>query len=269
MKDNAIFSSTEVLNYVADAIHENLHTSEDPIGYGYWTLSFHDVFEDLKLKNDTGDKITTFYNFLVISKSKNHRWIFKNICNYIFFFKQEGFIKNADEFIGEMLAWILDPTRSYYARGDREKAIKDINSILERKSRIIRYDDLQKKYVFGTQIDIIKVKNRIPKKDDYIRKIEIIKGEGRLKIYVNGSSVELNFSRGKYWGMLYNLAETREILFNKSFFDYFNSNLKNPLYARHSFLLTKILTQEDGSIVPNIEIDLITQKKKTQQLKKA
>lgn len=154
MKDNAIFSITEVSNYVADAIHENLNESEDPLDYGHWSLAFHDIFEDLRLKNNTDGKISEFYNFLIISKSKNHRWIFKNICNYIYYFEQEGLVKNPDEFIGSMVAWILDPTRSYYADSERRKAIEEVNLVLNRKGWRIRYHDALKKYIFEQQKNI-------------------------------------------------------------------------------------------------------------------
>ncbi len=157
MKDNEIFSTTEVINYVADAIHENLYASQDPVGYGYWTLAFHDTFEDLKLKSDIGGKISEFYNFLIISKSKNHRWIFKNICNYIYYFKQEGFVENADEFIGLMVTWVLDPVRSYYTDSERRKAIEEVNLVLNRKGWNIKYRDAFKKYVFEQQANITSI----------------------------------------------------------------------------------------------------------------
>lgn len=270
MKDNAIFSTTETLNYIADAIYENLHASEDPLDYGYWVLAFHDTFEDLGLENDKNNKILEFNNFVRISKSKNHRWIFKNICNYVLYFKQEGFIKNADEFISSMIIWVLDPVRSYYTKKEREKAISEINYVLERKGGFINYSNKTKKYFFVKKINIIKHQNNSSKYGGVIESIEILKSDGRLKIYVNKNySTELDFGRKKFWGMLYGLAENKEVSFNKGFLDYFNSNLKNPLYSKDKFSLTKILKQEDGKITSNIELQLITKKKITQQLKKA
>jgi hypothetical protein len=104
----------------------------------------------------------------------------------------------------------------------------------------------------------------------YVKSIEILKSTGRIKIYINKNYLnELDFIRKKYWGMLYDLAENQSVDYSKGFFDYFNSNSHNPLYAKHGFVLTKILKQENNDVVPNIEIRLITQKKITQQLKTA
>lgn len=266
MKDNAIFSTTETLNYIADAIHENLHTSEDPIDYGYWTLAFHDVFGDLKLREITEeeDHIVNFYNFLRISRGKNHRWIFKNICNYIYYFKQNGLIKNADEFIISMIIWVLDPIRSYYAKENREKAIDEINYVLAKKVGIIQRNNKTKEYYF------IKNQNDTNKNGGVIESIEIVSGDGRIKLYINKNYYnELDFGRKKIWGKLYDLAERQELKFNKGFFDYFNSNKKNPLYARNNFMVTKILKVKEGNIVPNVKLSLITRKKITQSLNRA
>jgi hypothetical protein len=157
MKNDSISPDIDGVNYIADVIHENLHTSKDPVGYGYWTLAFHDTFEDFKSKEDTDGKIATFYNFLMISKDKNHRWIFKNMCNYIYYFEREGLIKNADEFIGSMIAWVLDPIRSYSTKEERKKAIEEINFVLNRKGWSIKNRDAFKKYVFEQQTNITPV----------------------------------------------------------------------------------------------------------------
>lgn len=104
------------------------------------------------------------------------------------------------------------------------------------------------------------------KEGDQIKTLEILKGTGRIKVYVNGSySQELGFSRGKNWGKMYELAENGSIDFDKAFLDYFNSNQKNPLYTKPQLAITKILKSEDKTIVPNIKIKLQTQKYITQQ----
>lgn len=100
-----------------------------------------------------------------------------------------------------------------------------------------------------------------------IYKLEFLKKTGRIEVYINENYHQsLGFSRNKSWGKMYELAENQSIDYDKSFYDYFTSNNQNPLYSNHCFSLTKILKQEDKAIVPNIEINLITQKKRTQRL---
>jgi len=108
------------------------------------------------------------------------------------------------------------------------------------------------------------------KKGGMIKCIEILKGDGRMKVYVNKEyRQELDFSRGGNWGKLYEVAENGAVKFNKGFLDYFNSNQKNPLYAKHGFLKTKLLKEQDGEIVPNVEIALITKQKLNKRLNSA
>jgi hypothetical protein len=107
-----------------------------------------------------------------------------------------------------------------------------------------------------------------------IKKIEILKGkseEGRIKVYINGDyeNDPLDFARNKKWGSMYELAKNQKVSFDKNFYDYFNYQQTNPLYATHGFEKTTILKEEDREIVPNIEIKLITKSKKTRQLKSA
>lgn len=111
--------------------------------------------------------------------------------------------------------------------------------------------------------------NQSFKKSD-IKKIEILESAGRIKVYINKNySNELDFSRKKYWGKMYDLAENQYTNENVNFLGYFNFNKKNPLYAKYGFNLTKILKIEDHIIVPIIEISLIKQKKVTQIINSA
>ena len=130
-----------------------------------------------------------------------------------------------------------------------------------------RIEELENKKSLGKKM-IVRFKE-----GDKISIIEILKKTGRIKVYINGDyNHELDFSRkdGKYWDKMYALAENGFVDFNKGFFNYFNSNDSNPLYAKHGLIRTKILKQEDGTIVPNnIEIKLIGKKKVTQRLQKA
>lgn len=106
-----------------------------------------------------------------------------------------------------------------------------------------------------------------------IEKIEILDDkneQGRIKVYINGNyeNEPMDFSRNKKWGKMYELAKKQEVPFEKSFYDYFNYQQTNPLYT-NGFKITKILKEQDGSIVPNIKIKILTPNKITRQLKSA
>ena len=110
-----------------------------------------------------------------------------------------------------------------------------------------------------------------------IKKIEIIKDEKeqrRIKVYINGKydSDPLEFARKGNWQLMYKVANKDYVAYDKKskeFYDYFNYRKENPLYATQGFEITKILKEEDGYSVPNIEIKLTTKNKTTRQLKPA
>jgi hypothetical protein len=91
-----------------------------------------------------------------------------------------------------------------------------------------------------------------------IQKIEVLsnkKDQQRITIYINGnSSNPMEFSRDKNWEAIYELAEGKEISFNKNLFNYFNISKLNPLYTIEGYDVTKILKEMNGFILPNIEI---------------
>lgn len=76
-------------------------------------------------------------------------------------------------------------------------------------------------------------------------------------------------NKGKYWTEMYCLARDGYVDNSKGFYDYFNSNKKNPLYTQSGFNVTQILRKDSDKIIPNIKIELITQNKITRKLKKA
>jgi hypothetical protein len=107
-----------------------------------------------------------------------------------------------------------------------------------------------------------------------IEKMEILEDKserGRINIYINGDYKHepMSFSRNNRWGKMYELAKSQKVLFEKGFYDYFNVQSTNPLYNTRGFKITKILKEQDGYIVPNITIKLITQNKVTRLLKSA
>jgi len=110
----------------------------------------------------------------------------------------------------------------------------------------------------------------------HIRKIEIVKHEAntnKINIIINNNyKSPLKIKCGPYWSMLYKLAKDGQIVNshkNKGFFDYFNSNLKNPLYSTLKYSKTKILKHDGAAcILGEISIELISSKKLSQRKNK-
>lgn len=130
-------------------------------------------------------------------------------------------------------------------------------------------EDLIKTYLK----DKLGVKSNTVTNGNLIEKIEILEDKnerGRISVYINGNYKDdtISFSRNKRWGKMYELAKSQEVPYEKSFYDYFNYQQTNPLYTK-GFNVSKILKEQDGYIVPNIEIKLITQNKITRLLKSA
>lgn len=102
-------------------------------------------------------------------------------------------------------------------------------------------------------------------KQEKINKIELAihkTNTDKLEVIVNETyQLPLEVRRGKYWTLLYKLAENQQVANNKSFFDYFNSNPNNPLISRLGYKKTKILKYDGAArLIPNISINLISGK---------
>lgn len=133
--------------------------------------------------------------------------------------------------------------------------------------------DCDNKPLFESYLHFINSTKKYKRSDGVIEKIEILEDKserGRINIYVNGNyeNGPMDFSRNKRWGKMYELAKSQEVPFEKSFYDYFNYQQTNPLFTK-GFKVSKILKEQDGYIVPNIEIKLTTPNKITRQLKSA
>jgi hypothetical protein len=166
----------------------------------------------------------------------------------------------------------------------------------ERGARLIRFADknmtiskmktsipakkitfIYKREDMGKYVDGLKAGDhlkKVPKKKvgGIIGRVELLEDESELKritIYVNGDyDNPLEFRRSKYYALLYALARDGMVPYEKGFFDYLNSNAKNPLYKKHGFCLSKILKQEGDEILPNVPIVLRTQKFISQSVNK-
>lgn len=106
-----------------------------------------------------------------------------------------------------------------------------------------------------------------------LEKMEILEDETESKkitVYINTDyEKERSYKRGDNWKLMYELAENQTVEYKRGFFDYFNSNIKNPLYSKKEFKLTRVLKKDGDYIIPNIEIKIITQQAVSRRRKKA
>jgi len=133
-------------------------------------------------------------------------------------------------------------------------------------------------YAYNFNLFLEKAKSILKNKMDCdiltnINSIDVLEDKTENKkviIYVNENySKPIELNRGKYYKQIYNLAKDREINYTKGLYSYFNSNKDNPLYKKYGFLPSVILKKEDNYIVPNIKINIISQKKINQILNKS
>ena len=107
-----------------------------------------------------------------------------------------------------------------------------------------------------------------------IKKIECVKhkyNSNKIIIIVNGQyNSPLEVKLGDYWAKFYQLAEKQQTENKKGFFDYFNSNSSNPICKKLGYQKSQIL-KYDGAvrIVPNVIIEIITDKKYSQRKNKS
>jgi hypothetical protein len=141
---------------------------------------------------------------------------------------------------------------------------------------IVVFYDFTEDFIKFYLEDRLGVKSK-PKTSDnktVVKKIEVLKDKTknkRITVFINGDyNNPKDFSRGKNWEKIYELAESKQTGFDKAFFDYFNYSYINPLYTKNGgFKITKIIKERDGVIIPNIKIELTTQKAITQRIKSA
>ena len=126
----------------------------------------------------------------------------------------------------------------------------------------------REKYLSGSYLipkQKTKKKNKIYNEGGEIKKMEILKQNGWIIIYINGNyNNGLVFRCRKYWGLMIELATNQYVDFDKGFLDYFNSNTDNPLYIKYKFKKSKILKVNEEKIIPLFKLNFVTQKKITQ-----
>ena len=105
-----------------------------------------------------------------------------------------------------------------------------------------------------------------------IKKIEVLEDKTELKaivMYINDDySNPIEFSRGKTSTFLYNLARDKEVPYDRTSFNYIDSNSIHPFYQKHGFIPSKILKQEGNYVKASVPITLMTQKSISQKINK-
>lgn len=103
------------------------------------------------------------------------------------------------------------------------------------------------------------------------------KSNGGLEIYVNkdyskGAPLHSSSKTDGYWNKIIEIAEKGNCSSKEQFIKYFNSNLNNPIYTTLGYEKTRILEDRNGTVIPLIEIGIITQeyitRSKGQRIKK-
>ena len=180
---------------------------------------------------------------------------------------------------------------SDFIEGDEKLvALKDVDSTIddgyrsrEALSADNDYDPAKGQYSADSQLSIISgviknkiktiktylnkpsdnVENKLPKKNS-IKTLDLLKKHnGGLDIFVNGNYFEVfspnNTTKdNSSWGRILEIAEEGKCEYDDQLLRYFNSNSKNPLYAKLKYEKTRILNKEKDWIVPVIEIKIVT-----------
>jgi hypothetical protein len=241
----------------------------------YNSSKFNDIDGNISIMLDTyTDEIKSKFFRFKSRAIQTHFNIFNQSFNKLFDFTGEYFFNVKNSSIIALCPELQDPLDLEKKRllNKKDTELKSLVKNLAGKydqllSMFIQYtDDIE-----GNRNTIKGGKIKPPIKNCLIKQIEILDHSGRIKVYINGNySQELDFSRRKYWGKMYDLAVNNMTPNDKSFYDYFNSNSKNPLISKHNFKQTQILKIKDGFIVKNIDkIGLITQKKISQRKNRA
>ncbi len=190
IKTNSIFALSEVLQYISYSIHDNIYKKDDPVNYSYWGVAFSNTYRDLRINNRevlSGYSFESDVNNLAINSVKTTEIdFFRNIFNIIFTLEEKGLIENSDIFIGTMLAWFLDPVRSFYTKIQREGALNAINLILDRYYWVIKYSNSRKKYIFERQVMVASV----DKDAIYINNERVFITKGHLKYKKDNDEIE-------------------------------------------------------------------------------
>jgi len=100
------------------------------------------------------------------------------------------------------------------------------------------------------------------------------KSGNKFQVVINGDYQNtIKGDRAKpSWNLLFEAAGGKEVWYDKTFknyLDYFSSNKKCRLYTQTGHKITKILKVEGGQIVPNIKMEVISEKAFKTRLKKA
>lgn len=151
----SIFKGTELRHSIVRAIYyEDLEEFPTLKTYKDWLEPFFQNYEKIKddytinKKKNSRSKIFDF----IRQSNDTPQQFFKKLFAMIEDLESRDLIDNSEEFIGDMLAWMLDPVRFVYVDNKKVDALKSINSILDRQHKIIRYNPTLRRYVFENKL---------------------------------------------------------------------------------------------------------------------
>lgn len=151
----SIFKGSELRHSIVRAIYyEDLEAFPSLKTYKDWLEPFFQNYE--KIKDDhtvhgVKNSRSLIFNFIRQSDDSPQQF-FKKLFTMIDDLESRNLIGSSEEFIGEMLAWMLDPVRFVYVDNKKIDALKSVNSILDRRHKIIRYNETLRRYVFETKL---------------------------------------------------------------------------------------------------------------------
>ncbi len=155
MKDKSIFSNSEVRHSIVRAIYcDDLDKFPSLKTYKDWLEPFLQNYEKIKdelLMDSKKNSRSKVFDFIRQSNESPQQF-FKKLFNMIEDLESRNLINSSEEFIGDMLAWMLDPVRFIYVDNKNVDALKSVNSILDRQHKIIRYNETLGRYVFDNKL---------------------------------------------------------------------------------------------------------------------
>lgn len=282
-KIESIFAITEIRRYIADVIDENIKEFNISINELEWSFAFLETYKKFKIGEDKetdetqNHRPTQICNYIISNSTKSTFSFLRELFIGIDILEKEGIITKSEEFIGEMFTWMLDPARSYATKNARNKMAEDIDYILDKYERSLKYSNKFKRYIFRDNSLVLDKKVRL-QTDILIKKIDILKKipEGsRTVFFVNDDyNNEYTFGRKKRWDAFYDVVNGSYPEMSKKDSDniatYFNSDKRNPLYANYGFKISKILSYEDGKLIISRDVKVkIIGKKELYNLKKS
>lgn len=235
-------------------------------------LNKSDIRDQLEIMPTT-DEEKLVWIFQTIKKTKEKNGLSKNDPVYIGFDEiivKPFFVLKTFEWDFESLLSSIKNDKDFLRKHNMESYNPSFEvDPLCNGEKVIQFSDFTDDFIKEYMEDRLGIQSISPNNNNpHIEKIEILKDNSDRKaivLYINGNyDIPIVFNRGKTSNLLYDLARDGEVPYNRSSFDYMNSNIAHPFYSKYGFAVSKILKQEKNFIQPNIPITLKHQKSITQ-----